>query len=90
MELTAPNSFSTPKSRCGCPSESVRMAERSGSLLDGCIATALSLSEHPGDLGQNALLRVVARATRLPQGSRSPTARGFVPRTWHFDFTRMS
>jgi hypothetical protein len=61
-----------------------------GSLLDGCIVAALSLLEHPGDLGQNALVQVVARAARLPQGSRSPTARGFVPRTWHFDFTRSS
>jgi hypothetical protein len=61
-----------------------------GSLLDGYIVAALSLLEHPDDLGQSALVRVVARATRLPQGSRSPTARGFVPRTWHFDFTGRS
>ena len=95
-ELTAPRSFNTPKSRCGCPSESARMALNSlghrfrGSFLDGCIAATLSLLEHPGDLGQSALVRVVARATRLPQGSKSPTARGFVPRTWHLDFTRRS
>jgi hypothetical protein len=40
-ELTAPRSFSTPKSRCGCSSESAWMALKSlglrfrGRLLDG-------------------------------------------------------
>ena len=59
-----------------------------GHLLDGCIVAALSLLENPGGIGQGALVRVVARVTRLPQGPRSPTARGFVPRIWNFDFTR--
>jgi hypothetical protein len=60
-ELTAPRSFSTPKSRRGYLSESVRMALKSlgsrfrGRLLDGFIVAALSLLEHPGDLGQSTL-----------------------------------
>ena len=93
-ELTAPRSVSAPKNRCGFLSDSVRIAFKSlgrrfrGRSLHGCIVATHSLLEHPGDLGQIALVRVVARATRLPQGSRSPMAHGFPPCIRHFDFTR--
>jgi hypothetical protein len=57
-------------------------------LFDGCLVAGLSFLGHPGDFGQGALVQVVARATLLPQGSRSPTVSGSVPRLRHFDFSR--
>jgi hypothetical protein len=62
------------------------MRTNAGLKFDGCLMAGLSFLENPGDFGQDALVRVVARATRLPQGSRSPTVRGSVPRLRHFDF----
>jgi hypothetical protein len=57
-------------------------------LFDGCLVAGLIFLEHPGDFGKGAMVRVVARASRLPQGSRSPTVRGSVPRLRHFDFSK--
>jgi hypothetical protein len=49
-----------------------------GRLLDGCIVAALSLLENPGDIDQITFARVVARATRLPQGSKAPRRVGLL------------
>jgi hypothetical protein len=59
-------------------------------LFDGCLVASLSFMEHLGDFGKGALLRAVARTTRLPQGSRSPKVRGSVPRLRHLDFHEKS
>jgi hypothetical protein len=57
-----------------------------GHLFDGCLVAGLSFLELPGDFGKGSLVRVVARATCLPQGPRSPVVRRSVPRLRHFDF----
>jgi hypothetical protein len=53
---------------------------------DGTMATMRLLLPRPSPRHLPRVRR--SRAARLLQGSRSPTARGFAPRIWYFDFTR--
>jgi hypothetical protein len=59
-----------------------------GRLFDGCLVAGIIFLEHPGDFGKGVLVRVVARTTRLKQGSKSPALHGSVPRPRHCEFPR--